>query len=111
MSVASMPLPPAIPSNDPSRNAADLSATDGTRTLLITGGTVLVTGIFAGILTATVLGGIGRHGPHTNAGWLFLLIALACLPFGLMLFTLGAAKWLRNRSLARDFAHDHHRGS
>jgi hypothetical protein len=97
-----MPLPPAIPSNDPSRSGADISRTDGTRTLLITGGSVLVTGIFAGILTATVLGGIGRHGPHTNAGWLFLLIALACLPFGLMLSILGAAKWLRNRGLARD---------
>jgi len=101
-----MPLPPAIPSNDPSRSGADISRTDGTRTLLITGGSVLVTGIFAGILTATVLGGIGRHGPHTNAGWLFLLIALACLPFGLMLSILGAAKWLRNRGLARNPAPD-----
>jgi hypothetical protein len=94
MSAASMPLPPAIPSDD-------LSRTDGTRPLLITGGAILLVGIFSAILTATVLGGIGRHGPHTNAGWLFLLIALACLPFGLMLFTLGAAKWFRNRSLAK----------
>jgi hypothetical protein len=28
-----------------------------------------------------------------------------CLPFGLMLFALGAAKWLRNRRLARRSQH------
>jgi hypothetical protein len=30
------------------------------------------------------------------------MVAMACLPFGLMLFALGAAKWLRNRRLARE---------
>ena len=34
---------------------------------------------------------------HTNAGWLMLIVALMCLPFGLMLFTLGAAKWLGHK--------------
>jgi len=28
---------------------------------------------------------------------------MSCLPFGLMLFALGAAKWFRNRRLARTF--------
>ncbi len=46
-------------------------------------------------------GGIGQHGPHTNSGWLSLLLAMMCLPFGTMLTVLGAAKWLRNRRLAR----------
>jgi hypothetical protein len=30
-----------------------------------------------------------------------LIVALMCLPFGGLLLTLGIAKWLRNRSIAR----------
>lgn len=74
---------------------------DGTRALLRTGGAILVAGIVAALLTATVFGGISRQGPHSNAGWLLLMVAMSCLPFGLMLFALGAAKWFRNRRLAR----------
>ena len=62
---------------------------------------MLLAGILAALLTATVFGGISRHGPHTNAGWLSLMVAMMCLPFGLMLFALGAAKWFRNRRLTR----------
>jgi hypothetical protein len=29
-------------------------------------------------------------------------VAMTCLPFGVMLTLLGAAKWLRNRRLARE---------
>jgi hypothetical protein len=29
------------------------------------------------------------------------MVAMMCLPFGLMLFALGAAKWFRNRRLTR----------
>jgi hypothetical protein len=76
-------------------------ADDGTRALLRAGIWMLAAGVVAAILAATVFGGIGRQGPHTNAGWLAVMAALACLPFGLMLFALGAAKWLRNRRLAR----------
>lgn len=74
---------------------------DGTRALLRTGGWMLVAGVVAALLTAIVFGGISRQGPHTNAGWLLLMVAMSCLPFGLMLFALGAAKWLRNRRLNR----------
>jgi hypothetical protein len=74
---------------------------DGTRALLRSGSWMLASGTAAALLAATVFGGIGRQGPHTNAGWLSLMVALMCLPFGLMLFALGAAKWLRNRRLAR----------
>lgn len=74
---------------------------DGTRALLVTGSWILVGGVVAAVLTATVFGGISRQGPHTNAGWLALMVAMMCLPFGLMLFALGAAKWLRNRRLAK----------
>ena len=70
-----------------------------------TGGWMLVAGVLAALLTATVFGGISRQGPHTNAGWLSLMAALMCLPFGLMLFALGAAKWLRNRRIARTSQH------
>jgi uncharacterized membrane protein YidH (DUF202 family) len=66
---------------------------------------MLVAGVLAALLTATVFGGISRQGPHTNAGWLSLMAALMCLPFGLMLFALGAAKWLRNRRIARTSQH------
>ena len=73
--------------------------------MLLTGGWMLVAGVLAALLTATVFGGISRQGPHTNAGWLSLMAALLCLPFGLMLFALGAAKWLRNRRIARTSQH------
>ena len=77
---------------------------DGTVQLLRAGIWILVVGGLAALLTATVFGGIGIHGPHTNSGWLALLLAMMCLPFGSMLTLLGAAKWLRNRRLAH--AHD-----
>jgi hypothetical protein len=64
---------------------------------------MLLAGILAALLTAAVFGGISRQGPHTNAGWLSLIVAMMCLPFGLMLFALGAAKWFRNRRMARRF--------
>jgi drug/metabolite transporter (DMT)-like permease len=74
---------------------------DGTRQLLQTGIWILIVGALAALLTATVFGGIGEHGPHTNSGWLALLLAMMCLPFGTMLTLLGAAKWLRNRRMTR----------
>jgi uncharacterized membrane protein YidH (DUF202 family) len=73
----------------------------GTRALLRTGIWTLAGGAVAALLAATVFGGIGRQGPHTNAGWLSLMVAMMCLPFGLMLFGLGFAKWLRNRRQVR----------
>jgi hypothetical protein len=80
--------PDAVPTDAPE---------DGTRQLLRAGGGTLLVGILAAILTKTVFGGIGTQGPHTNSGWLSLLVAMGCLPFGFLLFLLGAAKWLRNR--------------
>jgi hypothetical protein len=75
---------------------------DGTRQLLQSGGGTLAAGILAAALTQFVLGGIGREGPHTNSGWLALIVALMCLPFGFLLSLLGVAKWLRNRRLGRN---------
>ncbi len=74
---------------------------DGTLPLLKGGVWTLAVGIVSAAATKFVFGGIGDHGPHTNAGWLFLILAMMCLPFGTMIFVLGGLKWLRNRRLGR----------
>jgi hypothetical protein len=74
---------------------------DGTRELLRWGGSIVGTGLLAALLLVTLLGGISHTGARTNSGWFAFIVALGCIPFGLMLLTLGVAKWLRNRRLAR----------
>ena len=69
--------------------------------LLRGGGFMVGTGLLAGLLLLTVLGGVTHTGATTNGGWLALIVALMCLPFGALLLTLGIAKWLRNRRLQR----------
>jgi len=73
----------------------------GAGQLLRWGASTLGAGIFFAILTKTAFEGIGPQGPHTNGGWLALIAAMGCLPFGSMLFLLGAAKWLRNKRTRR----------
>lgn len=70
---------------------------DGTRQLLQCGIGTMAAGVLAAALASSVFGGIGRQGPHTNSGWIALLIAMMCVPFGAMALVLGVAKWLRNR--------------
>jgi uncharacterized membrane protein YeaQ/YmgE (transglycosylase-associated protein family) len=74
---------------------------DGTRQLLQGAFWTLLAGILAALATRFLFGGIGIHGPHTNAGWIALIVTMMCLPFGAMLLLLGGAKYLRNRRLAR----------
>jgi drug/metabolite transporter (DMT)-like permease len=74
---------------------------DGTRPLLQGAFWTLLIGILAALATLFVFGGVGIHGPHTNGGWLSLIVAMMCLPFGCMLLLLGGAKYLRNRRLTR----------
>ncbi|KAA6460931.1 hypothetical protein DYQ86_11665 [Acidobacteria bacterium AB60] len=74
---------------------------DGTVELLRGGGFMVGAGLLAGTLLLTVLGGVTHTGATTNGGWLALIIALMCLPFGGLLLALGVAKWLRNRRLQR----------
>jgi hypothetical protein len=74
---------------------------DGTRQLLQGALWTLLTGVLAALATLFLFGGIGIHGPHTNAGWIALIVAMMCLPFGCMLLLLGGAKYFRNRWLAR----------
>lgn len=74
---------------------------DGTRQLLRWGGSTVGTGVLAILLLVTLFGGMSATGASTNAGWLALIVALMCIPFGVLLLTLGIAKWLRNRRIAR----------
>ena len=86
-----------------SRSSGTLGrASDGTSELLQWGGLILGIGVFSLLLLITVLGGVSTEGAHNNAGWLALIIGAMCLPFGLMLTLLGAAKWLRRKSITRD---------
>ncbi|MGA2537209.1 MAG: hypothetical protein ABSF53_14425 [Terracidiphilus sp.] len=84
-----------------SANANSAQPDDGTRQLLQCGTLILGSGILAGVLLLTLLGGVSPTGASTNAGWFALIIALACIPFGSLLLGLGVAKWFRNRRLAR----------
>jgi di/tricarboxylate transporter len=68
-----------------------------TKTLLRSGGSILAVGIFSAALAITVFGGLGPQGPHTNGGWLSLMLAMGCLPFGTLLLALGLAKWIGHR--------------
>ena len=88
-----------MPSNPPTN--APTQPDDGTRQLLQWSGSMVGVGILAAILLVTVLGGYSRLGASTNAGWFALIVALMCIPFGLMLLALGLAKWLRNRRDSR----------
>jgi hypothetical protein len=68
-----------------------------TRQLLRTGLVIFSTGALAVLLTATLFGGFGHQGPHTNSGWLALMVAMGCLPTGTLTLALGLVKWLGDR--------------
>jgi hypothetical protein len=69
-----------------------------TRKILTTGSAIFFTGLVCALLAETVLGGIGRQGPHTNGGWLALMLAMGCLPTGTLTLLLGLAKLKGDRS-------------
>jgi hypothetical protein len=68
-----------------------------TRKLLTTGSTIFGTGAVAVLLAFTLFGGMGHQGPHTNMGWLMLMLAMGCLPTGTLTLLLGLAKLLGDR--------------
>lgn len=69
-----------------------------TRKLLRTGLLILVIGALSAALIFTSFGGITRRqGPHTNLGWMALVIAIGCLPTGFLTLLLGAIKLLGDR--------------
>ena len=69
-----------------------------TRKLLRTGLLLFGTGVIAAALIFTSFGGITRRqGPHTNLGWLALMLAISCLPTGFLTLLLGTWKLLGDR--------------
>lgn len=68
-----------------------------TRKILRTGIGIFGTGILCVLLIKFVFGGVGRMGPHTNAGWLALIIAMGCLPTGALTLLLAALKLYGDR--------------
>ena len=69
-----------------------------TRKLLRTGTYILLTGLVAAALMQTVFGGVTRQGPHSNGGWLSLMVAMACLPTGTLTLLLGLLKLAGDRN-------------
>lgn len=63
-----------------------------TRKLLTTGTAILLVGAIAALLIFTAFGGVSREGPHTNGGWLLLVVALGCVPTAAMTLFLGIVK-------------------
>ncbi len=68
-----------------------------TRKLLRTGLYIFGTGVISVLLIITVFGGIGRQGPHTNSGWLALMLAMGCLPTGTLTLALAFSKLIGDR--------------
>jgi hypothetical protein len=68
-----------------------------TRKLLTSGSAIFFTGVVSALLAFTAFGGIGRQGPHTNSGWLALMLAMGCLPTGLLTLLLALAKLVGDR--------------
>ena len=69
-----------------------------TRKLLTTGSIILGTGLLCVVLLFGLFGGATRQGPHSNGGWLMLIVALGCLPMGLLICALGLAKLIGERT-------------
>ena len=68
-----------------------------TRKLLRAGLVIFGTGVVCAVSIKLFFGGYSRQGPHTNAGWLALMIALGCLPTGFLTLTLTAMKLWADR--------------
>jgi len=68
-----------------------------TRTLLRTGLWIFATGAVAVLAIFTVLGGMGKGGPYTNSGWLALVLAMGCLPTGILTLALAFMKLFADR--------------
>lgn len=68
-----------------------------TQKLLKVGSVLILTGAIAAALMLTVFGGVTRQGPHTNLGWMALIVTMGCLPLGCIALLLGIAKLFGNR--------------
>ena len=68
-----------------------------TRKLLTTGSAIFLTGAVAAALMLTVFGGVSKQGPSTTGGWLALMLAIGCLPTGVLTLLLAFSKLLGER--------------
>lgn len=68
-----------------------------TRKLLKVGSILMLIGVTAAALMLTVFGGVTHQGPHTNLGWMALIVTMGCLPLGCITVLLGIAKLIGNR--------------
>ena len=68
-----------------------------TRKILKVGAILIFAGVVAAALMLTVFGGVTRQGPHTNLGWIALIVTMGCLPLGCITLLLGVAKLFGNR--------------
>jgi hypothetical protein len=49
------------------------------------------------VLMLTIFGGVSHQGPHTTGGWLALMLAMGCLPTGLLTLLLAGMKLIGER--------------
>jgi hypothetical protein len=75
-----------------------MSLQSDTRKFLTVGIALSLIGAIAAALMLTVFGGVTRQGPHTNMGWLSLIVVMGCLPLGLLSLLFGVLKLFGNRS-------------
>jgi Na+/melibiose symporter-like transporter len=68
-----------------------------TRRLLRTALGLLGIGGVAAALMLTAFGGVTHQGPHTNSGWLALMVVMGCLPTGTLTLLLAIAKLVADR--------------
>jgi len=68
-----------------------------TRQLFRIGLFLFLSGVLAALFALTVGGGISRQGPHSNSGWLALMVAMGCLPLGTLTLALALAKLIGQR--------------
>jgi hypothetical protein len=68
-----------------------------TRKILRTGLWIFGTGAAAVFAIHAFFGGLGPQGPHTNSGWLALMVAMGCLPTGSLTLILALMKLYGDR--------------
>ncbi len=68
-----------------------------TRKFLKLGSILVAAGILAAVLMLAVFGGVTHQGPHTNLGWIALIVVMGCLPLGAITLLFGLAKLIGNR--------------
>ncbi|MGD0444336.1 MAG: DUF202 domain-containing protein [Edaphobacter sp.] len=68
-----------------------------TRKLLRTGLVIFGIGVLAVAMVFAAFGGVTRQGPNTNPGWFALILAMGCIPTGVLTLLLGLLKLIGDR--------------